>query len=81
MPVHAQVLVEGQSSCMSRVNKKQGCAVITNDKELDIINVVKKSKAYDSSPGLSVKEKAEQMTGTGGDFITRGEVASGGLTT
>ena len=62
-----------------RFSKTQGLAVVSDEGECDIINVVENSKAYDTKLGLSEKEKREKMACSGGCSVTFGEAITGSM--
>ena len=72
-------IAEQRKCTKSRFSKSQGFAVVMDESGKDIIQVAQKSKAYDTTLGLSDKEKREMAAANGGGFISFGDAIEGAV--
>ena len=72
-------LVEQRKCTKSRFSKFQGFVMVTDDLGHEIIQVAQNSEAYDTTLGLSDKEKREMAAANGGGLISFGDAAKGAV--
>ena len=70
MTKNCSSLVEQRKCTKSRFSKFQGFVMVTDDLSHETIQVAQNSEAYDTTLGLSDKEKREMAAANGGGFIS-----------